>query len=145
MDHEFFTPIANPEIIGWDWLSLHLSDSTAVMLANLRRVGGANSPFSAGTFIHRDGATQALSSRDFALVPQAWWTSPASGGKYPVEWEIKFLDYGLRLTTPVKNQELDTRRTTGKIYWEGFVEVTGKKAGQAIRGEGYLEMTGYAK
>jgi predicted secreted hydrolase len=145
MDHEFFTPVANPQIIGWDWLSLHLSDSTAVMLANLRRVGGANSPFSAGTFIHRDGATQALSSRDFALVPQAWWTSPASGGKYPVEWEIKFLDYRLRLTTPVKNQELDTRRTTGKIYWEGYVEIVGKKGQHAIRGEGYLEMTGYAK
>jgi predicted secreted hydrolase len=137
--------VANPQIIGWDWLSLHLSDSTAVMLANLRRVGGANSPFSAGTFIHRDGATQALSSRDFALVPQAWWTSPASGGKYPVEWEIKFLDYRLRLTTPVKNQELDTRRTTGKIYWEGYVEIVGKKGQHAIRGEGYLEMTGYAK
>jgi len=145
MDQEFFTPVANPEIIGWDWLSLHLSDSTAVMLANLRRVDGANSPFSAGTLIHRDGATQALSSRDFALVPQVWWTSPASGGKYPVEWKIKFLDYELRLTTPVKNQELDTRRTTGKIYWEGYVEVVGKKGQRAILGEGYLEMTGYAK
>jgi len=145
MDHEFFTPVANPEIIGWDWLSLHLSDSTAVMLANLRRVDGANSPFSAGTLIHRNGATQALSSRDFVFVPQAWWTSPASAGKYPLEWKIKFLDYELRLTTPVKNQELDTRRTTGKIYWEGYVEIVGKKGKQAIRGEGYLEMTGYAK
>jgi predicted secreted hydrolase len=49
------------------------------------------------------------------------------------------------LTTPVKNQELDTRRTTGKIYWEGYVEIVGKKGQHAIRGEGYLEMTGYAK
>ncbi len=145
MDHEFFTPVSNPDIIGWDWLSLHLSDSTAVMLANLRHVGGANSPFSAGTFIHRDGSTQALSSRDFVFAPQAWWTSPASAGKYPIEWKIKFLDYEMRLTTPVKNQELDTRRTTGKIYWEGYVEVVGKKGKQAIRGEGYLEMTGYTK
>ncbi|MDZ7369011.1 MAG: carotenoid 1,2-hydratase [candidate division KSB1 bacterium] len=145
MDHEFFSPATNPEIIGWDWLSLHLSDSASVMLANLRRVDGTNSPFSAGTLIQHNGSTQALSSRDFVLLPQAWWTSPASGGKYPIEWKIKFLDYELRLTTPVKNQELDTRRTTGKIYWEGYVETVGKKGQHAIGGEGYLEMTGYVK
>jgi predicted secreted hydrolase len=145
MDHEFFTPVANPEIIGWDWLSLHLSDSTAVMLANLRLANGANSSYSTGTFIQRDEPTQALTQRDFTLVPQGWWTSPLSGGKYPVAWKIEFLDYELRLSTPVKNQELDTRRTTGKVYWEGCVAALGKKRVRDIRGEGYLEMTGYAK
>jgi predicted secreted hydrolase len=145
MDHEFFTPYPKPEVSGWDWLSLHLSDSTAVMLAQLRLVDDTISPYSTGTFIHYNGASQNLSMRDFSLVPQTWWTSPTSGGKYPVEWKIKFLDYDLRLSTPVKNQELDTRRTTGKIYWEGYVNVAGKRKEREISGEGYLEMTGYAK
>jgi len=145
MDHEFFTPLPASEVTAWDWFSLHLSDSTEVMLFRFRQADGSSSPYSAGTFIQRDGASRRLTARGFELTPQAWWTSPASGGKYPVEWKIKFLDYELQLRAPVKNQELDTRRTTGNFYWEGYVEVSGKKGGRAIRGEGYLEMTGYEK
>jgi predicted secreted hydrolase len=145
MDHEFFTGHPGSEVKGWDWFSLHLSDSTEVMLFYFHRADGSHSPFSAGTFIHRNGDKLNLTVRDFKLTPQDWWTSPVSGGKYPVEWKIKLLDYDLQLRTPVKNQELDTRRTTGVIYWEGVVEVNGKKGERAIHGEGYLEMTGYAK
>lgn len=145
MDHEFFTNHPNSEVTGWDWFSLHLSDSTEVMFFRFRRADGSRSSYSAGTFIHRDNASRHLAADDFELIPQVWWTSPASGGKYPVAWKIKFLDYDLQLSTFVKNQELDTRRTTGVIYWEGCVEAVGKKGQQAISGEGYLEMTGYVK
>ena len=143
MDHEFFTPVVDIKSVHWDWLSLHLSDSTEVMLAQLHRGSGAEVLHSTGTFIQRNGTAQTLSSREIGLEPQAWWTSPVSGGKYPLAWKIKFLDYELQLSTPVKNQELDTRRTTGNFYWEGYVEASGKKGGQTVRGEGYLEMTGY--
>jgi len=145
MDHEFFTSHPNADVTGWDWFSLHLSDSIEVMLFRFRRADGSISPYSAGTFIDRDNTSRYLSARDFTLTPQTLWTSPISGGKYPVEWRIKFLDYELQLRTPVKNQELDTRRTTGNFYWEGYVEVAGKKGEREIRGEGYLEMTGYKK
>jgi predicted secreted hydrolase len=35
---------------------------------------------------------------------------------------------------------------TGKsmAYWEGAVDVAGQKEGRAVKGSGYLEMTGYA-
>jgi predicted secreted hydrolase len=42
----------------------------------------------------------------------------------------------------VDNQELDSRGSTGAIYWEGLSELldgNGKRVGR-----GYLEMTGYA-
>jgi predicted secreted hydrolase len=145
MDHEFFTSHPNADVAGWDWFSLHLSDSTEAMFFRFRRADGSHSSYSACTFIQRDNASRHLAAKDFELIPQDWWTSPASGGKYPVVWKIKFLDYDLQLTTPVKNQELDTRRTTGVIYWEGYVEAVGKKGNQKIRGEGYLEMTGYVE
>ncbi|MBY0412321.1 MAG: lipocalin family protein, partial [Burkholderiaceae bacterium] len=41
------------------------------------------------------------------------------------------------------NQELDSSRSTGGIYWEGLSELQNAE-GQAV-GKGYLEMTGYAK
>jgi predicted secreted hydrolase len=42
----------------------------------------------------------------------------------------------------IDNQELDSRQSTGSIYWEGLSELidsNGKRVGS-----GYLEMTGYA-
>ena len=41
----------------------------------------------------------------------------------------------------LKDQELDTRASTGVVYWEGAVEVTDQE--QRI-GHGYVELTGYA-
>jgi predicted secreted hydrolase len=43
---------------------------------------------------------------------------------------------------PAADQELDSRRSTGAVYWEGAVtlERDGVPAGR-----GYLEMTGYAR
>ena len=38
------------------------------------------------------------------------------------------------------DQENDTRRSTGTIYWEGAVRA--KEAGREV-GRGYLELTGY--
>ena len=42
----------------------------------------------------------------------------------------------------IDNQELDSRQSTGAIYWEGLsdlIDSHGKRVGR-----GYLEMTGYA-
>ena len=55
------------------------------------------------------------------------------------------------MTTPVgvfavealqDDQELDSRASTGSIYWEGLSRLR-DRAG-AVAGSGYLEMTGYA-
>ena len=43
----------------------------------------------------------------------------------------------------IDNQELDSRTSTGAIYWEGLCDLfsgSGKHVGR-----GYLEMTGYAR
>jgi predicted secreted hydrolase len=40
------------------------------------------------------------------------------------------------------NQELDSRNSTGAIYWEGLCEVWDSNS--KLVGRGYLEMTGYA-
>jgi predicted secreted hydrolase len=51
-----------------------------------------------------------------------------SGGK---EYELEPL---------MDDQELDSRATTGTIYWEGAVRA--KRGGKEV-GRGYLELTGY--
>ena len=48
------------------------------------------------------------------------------------------------LLPTVAAQELDTRATTGVIYWEGSQVVTATRDGQPLAGEAYVELTGYA-
>ena len=43
----------------------------------------------------------------------------------------------------IDNQELDSRASTGAIYWEGLSELL--DADGRVVGRGYLEMTGYAQ
>ena len=82
----------------------------------------------------------------FRLEPGRTWTSPASGARYPVEWKVEVpgLSIDLEVSAAVDAQELRTADSTGVTYWEGAVTVTGQIAGDAVKGRGYLEMTGYA-
>lgn len=138
MDHEFFSTPKASEVAGWDWFSLHLSDSCAIMLYRLRDAAGALSKFSSGTLMVRSKSETV----SFEATPREWWRSAKTGVRYPILWDLKVAGYDLRITATVREQELDARMTTGVIYWEGYVVVSGNREGQPITGMGYLEMTG---
>ncbi|MCW5982755.1 MAG: hypothetical protein KIT09_31995 [Bryobacteraceae bacterium] len=146
MDHEFFTNQLSPEQAGWDWFSVQFENGAELMLARMRRNDGSVDPFSHGTFVDRSGAARHLESKDFSLVPGATWTSPSSGAVYPIEWRIGIAPLGLELSaaTPLANQELTGRGGPSLTYWEGAMDYEGTLQGKPIRGEGYLEMVGYA-
>jgi len=146
MDHEFGTSFLEKEQTGWDWFSLQFEDGSDLMLFQLRRSDGSLDRHSSGTSIGANGKSTPLGAGDFTLRPGKAWRSEASGASYPIAWELDVPRQGLQLRvgTPVENQELRTERSTGVTYWEGAVEVQGTRAGQAMRGRGYLEMTGYA-
>ena len=76
----------------------------------------------------------------------ARWRSPATGADYPAGWRITIPGEALviDLVPTVAAQELDTRATTGVVYWEGSQVVTATRDGVPIAGEAYVELTGYA-
>ncbi len=130
---------------GWDWYSLQLTDGSDLMLFVLRDVLGQASP-SYGTLVHPDGTTETLTPGMTQAKAIGSWTSPATGTMYPSGWQVDVPERGLQLTLHpvVPNQELDTRKSTGQIYWEGEVTIEGLSGGKAIAGKGYVELTGYA-
>jgi predicted secreted hydrolase len=130
---------------GWDWYSVQLSDGTDLMLFVLRDLLG-KAPPSYGTLVHPDGTTESLSAGMAATKALGTWTSPATETMYPSGWSVSLPDQDLNLTLqPVlRNQELDTRRSTGQVYWEGETTVEGTSHGKPIAGLGYVELTGYA-
>jgi predicted secreted hydrolase len=147
MDHEFGSADLSPDLVGWDWFSLQLADHTELMFYRLRRTDGTPDPVSSGTFVDRDGRGHALSLNDVVLEPISFWTSPLSRARYPQKWRlvIPHRNLSLELTPRMAEQELRTERSTQVTYWEGAIEANGVVQGTAIKGQGYMELTGYAE
>ncbi|MEZ4570377.1 MAG: lipocalin family protein [Thermomicrobiales bacterium] len=83
---------------------------------------------------------------DYSIENNSSWTSEATGATYPLDWTIEIPEYDLTLDLKptLENQELDTTASTGTIYWEGEVVVTGQRGSDELDGLGYVELTGYA-
>ena len=131
---------------GWDWFSLQLDDGSDLML-NLIRDANGTTQIAYGTYVAPDAQFTHLTGSQFELSVLGQWTSPHTGITYPSGWRTTVASQSLDLTiTPViPDQELDTRRSTSIIYWEGSQEVTGSRAGQPVTGQGYVELVGYGQ
>ena len=130
---------------GWDWFAVNLDDGTDVTLSLVRDADGSY-PLVYGTLVDPDGGTRHLPADAFAVEATAEWMSPRSGATYPAGWRISIPaeDLEIELQPTVADQELDTRATTGVIYWEGSQVVRATRAGVAVGGQAYVELTGYA-
>jgi predicted secreted hydrolase len=130
---------------GWDWFAVQLADGTDVMLYVVRDPAGRPAIVD-GSIVAADGDLSVLGTGDFTVSATGQWTSPATGATYPSGWAIAIPAHELTMTVePVlTDQELDTRRTTGVIYWEGEAIVDAMRGGRPVAGLGYVELTGYA-
>jgi predicted secreted hydrolase len=130
---------------GWDWFAVNLDDGTDVTLSLVRDATGAY-PLTYGTLVGADGSVTHLPGDSFSVDVTARWRSEATGADYPAGWRITIPGEALviELVPTVAAQELDTRATTGVIYWEGSQVVTATRDGQPLTGEAYVELTGYA-
>ena len=130
---------------GWDWFAVNLDDGTDLTLSLVRDVDGTY-PLVYGTAVARDGTVRHLDRDSFSVTVTDRWVSPATGADYPAAWTIRIPadDLTVTLRPTVAAQELDTRPTTGVIYWEGSQQVRATRAGKPLGGEGYVELTGYA-
>ena len=59
-----------------------------------------------------------------------------------MQWQIDTPVGRFGVSALLEDQELDSRASTGAIYWEGLAQLV-DASGREI-GRGYLEMTGYA-
>ena len=125
---------------GWDWFSVQFDDQTELMLYFIRAADGTYLT-QAGSFITRDGRTLNLKAKDISLTPTGkTWTSSATGAVYPTQWRVQVPKHGVdvMVTPDFPQQEMNTRASTGVVYWEGSVAVKGSKPGV-----GYVELTNY--
>ena len=130
---------------GWDWFAVNLAGGTDLTLSLVRDAGG-QAALVYGTLVGPDGVATHLPADAFSVSVTGHWTSPRTGATYPSGWRLTVPGSGLviDLTPTVSAQELDTRATTGVVYWEGSQVVHASREGIPVAGEAYVELTGYA-
>ncbi len=141
LDREWGSSALSQDQSGWDWFALQLDDDSELMFYSIRKLDGTQDLMSAGTFVAPSGRTQHLRYDDVSIDVLDHWESPL-GGRYPSRWRIGVpsLDLSLSIEPVMAAQELQT----SVRYWEGAVDVSGLRGGEALRGRGYVELTGYA-
>ena len=142
LDHEWSQALLHPEAVGWDWIGMNLFDGSALTAFHLRR-GDGSALWHGGSFRAPGGQARAFGNGEVAFTPQRWWTSPLSQARYPVAWSVQTPAGRYTVRSLLDDQELDSRASTGAIYWEGLSELLDDQ-GRPV-GRGYLEMTGYAQ
>jgi predicted secreted hydrolase len=142
-DHEWSTSALDPGAVGWDWFSLQLADGRELMCFRIRREDGSFEPASSGTLVEADGRSDRLLASAVSLRVLDHWTSPETGATYPSRWQLRVPGESLDLLVVprVADQEMRTSFT----YWEGAVAVSGTASGHPVSGQGYVELTGYAR
>jgi predicted secreted hydrolase len=150
LDHEWSEAILHPEAVGWDWVGMNLFNGDSLTAFRLRRADGS-SLWAGGS--HRRAAERAqavatgtaarFQPEAVAFEPLRHWTSPATRTRYPVAWRLRTPAGVFTVQALLDAQELDSRSSTGTVYWEGLSDLF-DEAGQRA-GRGYLEMTGYGQ
>lgn len=146
MDHEFGSNQLTAEQIGWDWYSVQLDNNTELMFYVMRRKGGGFDKNSSGTIVYPDGSTKHLALADYRITALGKWQSPNSQATYPIGWKVDVpsIDCSITIEPVMPQQELVTSRSTEVTYWEGSCRVKGTQKGKPVKGDAYVEMTGYA-
>ncbi|WP_109483473.1 carotenoid 1,2-hydratase [Paraburkholderia sp. C35] len=141
LDHEWSSTLLAADAVGWDWLGANLTDGAALMAFKVRAADG-HAVWTHAALRTADGRITQYGAGDVEFTPTRAWRSPRTNTQYPVATVVRTGDIRWQLTPLFDDQELDSRESTGALYWEGAVAIArdGRPAGH-----GYLELTGYDK
>lgn len=139
LDHEWSSQYLPDRAVGWDWIGINLDDGGALMAFRMRDARG-EAMWAAGTLRDAQGASRRFGPDDVRFEAQRWWTSPRTGFRYPVAFAVTLGGVGYEVVPLLDDAELDSRASTGTVYWEGPVEL---RSQTRRLGRGYLELTGY--
>ena len=141
LDHEWSDHYLAGTAVGWDWIGINLHDGAALMAFRLRRADGS-AVWAGGSYRSAAGALRNFGAGEVRFEPQRRWTSPRTQASYPVDWIVTTPAGRWRVVALQDDQELDSRNSTGSVYWEGLSALQ-TEDGRGV-GLGYLELTGYS-
>ena len=140
LDPVWSSDVLGREARGWDGIGINLDDGSALMAFRMRDADGGQR-WAAATLREPDGSLRTYAPEEVEWMPLRTWRSPRTGSGYPVQWRVRVGDRRFEIEPLMDDAELDSRSSTGTIYWEGPVRL--RSVDGATAGRGYLELTGY--
>ncbi|MEH6437437.1 lipocalin-like domain-containing protein [Massilia sp. DD77] len=141
LDHEWSSEALMPDALGWDWIGANLDGGGALMAFQIRAKGGGKL-WAHASLRDASGKVTRFAPEQVSFTPQTRWKSPRTQAEYPVGTLVTTGPHRWQIVPLQPDQELDSRRSTGAVYWEGAVTI--QRDGKRL-GRGYLEMTGYVQ
>ncbi len=141
LDHEWSTTVLDENAAGWDWLGANLDDGGALMAFQIRAKDGSKL-WAHAALRDADGRITQFGPGQVSFSATRRWRSPRTDAIYPVAQTLVTGPHAWQIAPLQDDQELDSRQSTGAVYWEGAVTL--RRDGQPA-GRGYLELTGYVK
>ncbi len=141
LDHEWSSTLLDADAAGWDWIGMNLDDGAALTAFQIRRRDNG-SPLYGYASLRERGAERPRLFEPGAVrfEPLERWTSPHTRTSWPIAQRIHVGERVFETSPLFADQELDSRASTGAVYWEGASRL--RERGREV-GRGYLEMTGY--
>ena len=144
MDREFGSSALAEDQIGWDWFSLQLSNGHELMIYQMRRADGSIDPYSHGAWIDAEGNKQHLPAGSYQVDTLDYWQAADGRARYPARWRIQLQQPELNIELAPLRDDQEMRNTRFR-YYEGAIDGQGQMSGQAIKVQGFVEMTGHAE
>jgi len=129
--------------VAWNWLSVQFDDGTELSLYDELYT---NIPKIAGQWaILIDAKGQRALHKDIEIEATRIWRSTQTFFEYPASWRVRVPSAGLELEVEAAFDDQEFITLISKpSFWEGRVNVKGKKGGKPVQGLGVLERSGYA-
>jgi predicted secreted hydrolase len=132
--------VLDDDAAGWDWVGMNLDDGSALTAFDIRPRRPGPPIWTYASLRTQAGPVRTFGGEAVRFAPLATWRSPRTNATYPVAQRIVVGDRTFETRPLMNDQELDSRASTGAVYWEGASELL--EGGRRV-GRGYLEMTGY--
>ncbi len=144
LDHEWSEALLPSDAVGWDWIGMNWRNGAVLTAFQLRKEDGS-AVWAGGSWRPPDAKEPTpFGAHEVVWTPLAYWRSPETKAQYPVQWRVDTPAGSHLVKALVNGQELDSRQSTGTVYWEGLSELYDASDTSQHLGMGYLEMTGYA-
>ena len=132
-DREWASQMLGQDQQGWDWFSLRLNESTALMVF---RVRSDSEDYFYGSIMARNGEIRSITSNEISLISNNDNHNSSSDSPYPQSFSLVIAKENIDISVQVINEQQIMR--FGIEYFEGMVTFSGSH-----QGKGFVEMTGY--
>ncbi len=123
LDHEWSSSVLDAQAAGWDWVGMNLDDGTALTAFRIRPRAPGPDIYTYASLRAPADPPRTWSGEAVRFEPVSIWRSPRTNATYPVAQRLRVGDRIFETRPLMNDQELDSRASTGAVYWEGASEL----------------------